>query len=94
MALTIKTGQKIVATAGTQLAIAASKQVKKLTLSAPVGNTGSVVIGDSTVSMTTGLVLSKGTSVTLDAGDSMIDLATIYVDAANNNDVVTFAYLD
>lgn len=95
----VKTGQKTVATAGTQLALVAAKTlVENLLITAPAANAGVVYIGDADVSSTTGLVIAAGATVNLAdlvkaEGKVFFDLNKIYVDAATNGDKVTFLYL-
>jgi hypothetical protein len=96
----LKTGKKTVASAGTAEALVASKTwVKKLKIVALPGNAGSVYIGDSSVDDTTGVELAAGAvwemaDVAGAKGDDVLefDLNSIYVDAANNDDGVSYSY--
>ena len=97
--LTLKSGVKNVATAGTELPlVTASTHCKGFKITAKAANSGVVYLGDSTVSSSNGFQLAAGASVTLqdlypNINDGVfVDLANIYVDAANNNDGVTFVY--
>lgn len=97
----IRSGVKAVAAAGTAVPLAASKTfARKLRISAPAGNTGVVYLGDSNVDSTNGYVLAAGGTLPLEdmLGSTdervVVDLNTIYVDAANNDDSVTFVYWD
>lgn len=105
MLFQIKTGQKTVATAGTQLPLTTTKVMASgLVITALAGNTGAVAIGDADVDMGTGHVLAAGAS--LDVGELLariapksesndpvvVDLSKLYVDAATNGDKVSFSY--
>lgn len=88
--------QITVATSGTELRIVAGdvQKVVALYLSAPVGNTGVIFVGDAGVSPTEGAHIQKGTTLTISAphGD-FIDLMQIWVDAGTSGDKVSVAYL-
>lgn len=101
----IATGQKTVATAGTQLPLTAAKTIAKgLKITALAGNAGVVYIGDANVDSTTGIQLAAGASLDVGAalaglsqgGDNpkepAVDLNAIFVDAATNGDKVSFVY--
>lgn len=102
MKYALKTGQKTVATAGTQLALVSSSTwARTLRLTAPASNAGLVYIGDSNVDSSTGIAIAAGDTLSFSDllsaqnGDiPLINLASVYVDAANNGDKITFAYLD
>jgi hypothetical protein len=91
-----------VAVAGTRIALSATPlEVIQVVIQWEPNNAGSMYIGDSTVASTKGIVLnSSNPSVTLTAEDTLadedrcvIDLAELYVDAANNGDKVNLAYV-
>ncbi len=92
-------GQKLVTTAGTQVAlVAASKKVRKAKIKALAANTGAIYVGPSTVDSATGYVLSAGqeldlTSLFWKEGD-LVDLNTVYIDSAVNGEGVSFIYVE
>jgi hypothetical protein len=95
--LAIKTGQKTVATAGTQLQIATTKTLaRNFVFVAPAANSGVVYLGDANVDSSTGFPVAAGAKVTaLDLGlpaDATIDLNQTWVDAATNGDKIAFMY--
>ncbi len=97
--LTLKSGVKNVAATGTELPLVTSATYAKgFKITAKAGNAGVVYIGDSTVSSTNGYQLAAGASVSLNdlypnlPEGLFVNIADIYVDAANNNDGVTFTY--
>jgi len=85
-------GRKVVASAGTAEALAASTACQKVDIQAELDNTGIIVVGGSTV------VAAAGTrrGIALRAGDSyefeIDNLADIYIDATVNGEGVTFTY--
>lgn len=105
MKLLIKSGQQAVAAAGTAEALTATAiDARKLRLKAPTSNTGNVFIGDSTVDSATGFIMEPGDGVNVSdllgsdygsryAESVSFDLSKVYVDAANNGDLVSFTYL-
>lgn len=97
MALKLKTlPQVTVATSGTEQSLTASyiSNVEVVYVSAPAANTGAIYIGDSDVAVGRGIELAKGTSYTISAPKGeMIDIRSIYVDAATNGDKVNVTYL-
>lgn len=87
------TGRKVVASAGTAEALAASDtRIFRLTVQAETDNTNNVAVGDSNVVAAAGsergAVLSPGSSV--DIYDA--NLANVYVDAVTDGEGVTFIY--
>jgi len=87
-------GSKAVAAAGTAEPLTATRQVYcSLTIQAKSGNTGTVYVGDSNVSSSNYFFELQGypDSITLlsSEGDS-INTAQVFIDAANNDDAVTF----
>lgn len=85
-------GRKIVTTAGTRVALAASTECKKVNIQAESDNTGAIVVGGANVIAS--LATRRGT--VLEAGDSIEieidDLSKIYIDSTVNGDGVTFTY--
>lgn len=95
----VRSGQQAVASAGTAEALVASTTwARNVIFTAPAGNTGNVFLGDSTVDATSGLVVAPGGQVNLSdllGGEAYVtDLATVYVDAANNDDAISWIYFD
>jgi len=89
----IKDGRKVVTTAGTrEQLVASSTPCKWVILIAKTDNTGTIVVGGSTV--VAALATRQGTP--LDAGDSVRldidDLYDIYLDATVNGEGVTYLY--
>lgn len=83
---TVYSGQKTVATAGTAEALAASTTVKSVVIKALYSNTGTVYVGDSSVSSTTGIELAAGDSVALEIDD----LSKIYLDVSVSGEGVSY----
>lgn len=83
---TILNGKTTVSTAGTRVALAGATACKSVTIKALATNTGLIYVGNNTVASTNGLQLAPGESVSLD----IADLSTVNLDAANNNDGVTY----
>ena len=79
------TGQKSVAAAGTAERVGGGS-INSVVIRADADNVGDIYIGLSTVSSTTGLVVGPGEYVSMDIGD----LGDVYVDAANNDDGVSY----
>lgn len=94
----LRTGSKTVTTAGTRVALSATKLlVRGLKIKGKTGNTGLVYIGDVTVTAATGYDLAAGVELdtkTVLNDDSIIDLSKVYADAATSGDKVTFVYFD
>lgn len=92
---------KTVTTAGTAEALASSvTYAKRVTIQAGKAggaNTGDIYLGDSTVDKTSNRCLAMATgdvyNPPIDSGDR-IDLADIYIDAANSGDGVKILYWD
>lgn len=73
------------------------KQVIEVVIQAFKGNTGTICVGDSTVTSTTGIQLDAGEALVLSAPEvsgtpGTIDLSTIYVNSSNAGDLVNIAY--
>jgi hypothetical protein len=85
-------GVKVVTTAGTDVALAASTACKKVTIQAMNSNTGVIAVGTSGVDAT----LGTGTGIILYANDAFefeIDnLADVYIDATVSGNSVRFTY--
>jgi len=89
----IANNRKVVTTAGTAVALAASTACKKVIITAETDNTGLIVVGGSAVVA----ALATRQGIPLYAGDSIefeiTDLASVYIDSTVNGDGVTFLYL-
>ena len=85
----IGNGQNTVASAGTAEALASALTVSSLTIKALIGNTGIMYVGDSSVAAANGFELNPGDAVSLE----IVDLSTVYIDAATTSDGVSFVYL-
>lgn len=84
--ITVANNKVTVTTAGTRVALAASTTIKSVTVKASVSNAGIVYVGNATVAASNGFELAAGDSVSLDISD----LATVFVDASINSQIVTF----
>jgi hypothetical protein len=87
--------QVTVATAGTEQRVVSAPVDKalKLFITAPAANTGSVFIGDSSVSSTRGITVIKGTTLELSLEGEYIDVHNIWADVATNGDKLDVAVL-
>ena len=89
----IADNRKVVTTAGTAVALAASTTCKYVVIAAEADNTGVIAVGGSTVVAT----LATRRGIPLNAGEKIgfpIDnLADVYIDSTVNGDGVTFTYL-
>lgn len=85
-------GRKTVTTAGTAVALASSTACESVCVTALSTNTGTVVVGASTVVAAAGTrrgtPLAANESVTFNVGD----LSKIYVDSTVNGEGVSFSY--
>jgi len=90
----IKDGRKVVTTAGTRVALAASTACKHITITAETNNTDIVVVGGITVvaalATRQGVPLYPGDTYDLDIDD----LSDVYIDALVSSEGVTFAYFN
>lgn len=90
----ITSGRKVVATAGTRVRLADAVTVcTKIIITAPVGNGGTIYVGDSSVSAVAGseqgLMLMPTGSATIDIDD----ISKIYIDATVSGEGITYSYL-
>ena len=79
------TGQTAVAAAGTAVQVGGG-HIASVLIKANADNTGNVFIGLSSVHSTNGLILVPGEFVSMDVSD----LGAVYVDAATNDDGVSY----
>ena len=88
---TVTDGRKVVTTAGTRVALAASTACKEVVITAETDNTGFVVVG---AAATVIAALATRTGIPLAAGDSITiqtdNLADIGLDSIVSGDGVTF----
>lgn len=89
----IYNGRKVVAAAGTALAIAAAGKIfSKVIITALTTNTGVIAIGDATVLATAGsengaLLKTGNAAITL----RDVDLSKVFVDASVNGEGITWS---
>lgn len=85
-------GVKVVTTAGTDVALAASTGCKKVDIQSQTDNTSLIAVGgsgvDATIATGTGIVLNPGESYSLEIDN----LADIYIDSLVNGEGVRFTY--
>ena len=85
MALT--TGQTTVATSGTRVVLASSSAVNyNVVIKALAANTGTIYVGNSSVSSSVGFTLAAGESVTI----ATSNLANVWLDASANSQGVSW----
>lgn len=86
-----------VATSGAEQPLVAAdvSGVVAIYLSAPAANTGTVYVGDSTVSTTIGIAIIKGTTAPpiYAPEGQFLDIKNMFVDAATSGDKLNVAYL-
>ena len=91
---TVGQGRKVVASAGTAVALSTSVSCKSITIQAEKNNTSDVIIGGSGV---VGALLSRE-GIYLSPGDSVDfpidDLSKIYIDALVSSEGVTYIYFN
>ena len=91
---TVGQGRKVVASAGTAVALSTSVSCKSVTIQAEKNNTSDVIIGGSGV---VGALLSRE-GIYLSPGDSVDfpidDLSKIYIDALVSSEGVTYIYFN
>jgi hypothetical protein len=85
-ASSIVAGVKAVSPAGTAVALATSTAITSVKVKAYYGNKANIYVGPSTVTAANGYILATGIEVTIDVDN----LADVYVNAAINNDSVTY----
>lgn len=88
---TIETGQDTVATAGTAVQLNGGTSLAvpdgaSVAVIAADGNTGSVYVGDSSVTTSNGAELTPDSSLSL----NVADVSTIHIDADNSGDGVSW----
>lgn len=90
---------QVVTTAGTAVALTATRTTAawatiKAIKTSGSANTGNIYVGGSSVTASTGYPLTPGQTVTLEpfAGQTYIDLSTVYVNAGTNLDEVKVIY--
>lgn len=97
MSVVIETlAQVTVATSGTEQRLSATDKqyVIKVILSVPAANTGTMYVGDSSVSVNNGIAIIKGTTYEISAPQGeFLDVKNMYVDAATNGDKINVTIL-
>lgn len=84
---TIYNGKKTVTTAGTRVTLASSQAILSgVTIKALAANTGTIYVGDGSVTSTTGYALAPGDSVFME----IANLATVNLDSSVNGEGVTY----
>lgn len=83
---TLRNGQITVSTSGTRVPLAGSTAVVAVVVQALSTNTGSIWIGDSTVTVSNGFELQPGQST----GIAIDNLSKVFVDATTNGDKACF----
>lgn len=85
-------GVKVVTTAGTDVALAASTACKRITIQSQTDNTSLIAVGatgvDATIATGTGVVLYPGDSYEMDIDN----LADVFIDSLVNGEGVRFSY--
>lgn len=96
----VKSLQKIVVTAGTQLPLSATSiQAYSVKIKALAANSGIIYIGDLNVSAANGFALAAGQELDLSASalpsnpGLALDLSQVYVDASASADAVCVVYV-
>lgn len=80
-------GKKTVTTAGTRVALATTQVLLSgVNIKALAANTGTIYVGDSTVSSANGYALAAGQSVYVEVSN----LITVYLDSSVNGEGVTY----
>lgn len=96
MAVVLKTLPTVtVAASGTEQPLASSPVDKavKVYVTAPASNTGNIYVGDSSVAVTRGTEIIKGTTREFFSDGDLIDIQTMFVDVATNGDKAQISYL-
>ncbi len=83
---TIRNSKTTVTTAGTRVVLAASNTIQAVVIQAVQSNTGTIYVGDSSVSSTNGYELIAGQAI----GVAIDNLNKIYIDASANSQSVTY----
>ena len=83
-------GKKTVTTSGTRVSLASSISVKSVTIKALVSNTGTIYVGNTTVSSTNGFQLSANDSVSLEISD----LSLINLDSSVSGEGVSYMWVN
>lgn len=79
-------GKVTVTTAATRVQLNANRAVKSVTIKAGLSNSGTIYVGDSSVSSSNGFELAAGDTVSMDISN----LNVIYIDASANSQYVTY----
>jgi len=82
----LTSAEKLVTTAGTSEALAASIAVKAVTIHALSGNTNDIFVGGSDVDSSNGFIMEPGDNLSFEIGD----LATVFLDVTTDGEGVRF----
>jgi hypothetical protein len=82
---TVINGKTTVTTAGTNVQLT-TNSCKSIVIKALVANTGSIFVGNATVSSANGFVLASGDTVALDINNTNV----VYIDSSVNGEGVSF----
>lgn len=82
-------GQTMVPTAGTAVALATNTSTTSITLRAFATNTGNIFVGTTGVTSSTGFILSADETVSLD----LDNLDKVFINSAVNSEGVSYIYL-
>jgi hypothetical protein len=82
----VLSGKTTVTTSGTRVALATSTTSRSVIVKALATNTGTIYVGNSSVSSASGLQLAAGDSVSFD----ITNLSTVNIDASVNGEGVTY----
>ena len=85
----LTSGEKTITAAGTAEALAATDNVKSVTIIAKASNVGQVYVGGSDVASTTNDGLDAGEVLSFEA-HAFMDLADIFIDVDTNGEGVDF----
>lgn len=85
-----------VTTSGTPAQLQSTSARTRYVVFQTSSNTGVITIGDENVnaSIGRGITLATTDEYILDIGNEAIDLSNVYVDGANNDDTLSYSYLE
>lgn len=82
-------GKTTVTTAGTRVQLGSSTSTGSITVKALAANTGTIYVGNTTVSSSNGFQLSAGDTVSMD----LDNLSKVWIDSSVNGEGVSFVYI-
>jgi len=94
-AANVKSGSATCPSSGSKQVSTTSLKVIKLDIMAPLANTGTVYIGGSTISSTTGIPVTNASGYSFPpvSNSASYDLSNIYFACSQSADSITFLYL-